>query len=251
MITIPLPGRLIRDADAWQPDGPTTAHQIFHHGNAFAARWPRRFRCSVVTQYRVAWVAWSTVSQCICFLRKWEHFPLAHVGRHREALDSAWLELQQQTWIWHVLLQRFSGLAVTAGFCVTILCSNLLSKKGKAASQVSYWFLQYSYWYSLERDEQSLQYSQCQWELFWRKPVHWESESGHQRGCKTTFFKRTRISCPWSQWSVILPKNRHTSRKFRNFTSMSISSVKHERYEEGGLLLHFLQTLTWTYIKVH
>ena len=141
MITIPLPGRLIRDADAWQPDGPTTAHQIFHHGNAFAARWPRRFRCSVVTQYRVAWVAWSTVSQCICFLRKWEHFPLAHVGRHREALDSAWLELQQQTWIWHVLLQRFSGLAVTAGFCVTILCSNLLSKKGKAASQVSYWFL--------------------------------------------------------------------------------------------------------------
>ena len=87
-----------------------------------------------------------------------------------------------------------------------------------------------SYWYSLERDEQSLQYSQCQWEqLFWRKPVHWESESGHQRGCKTTFFKRTRISCSWSQWSVILPiKNRQTSRKFRNFTSMSISSVKHK-----------------------
>ena len=45
MITMPLPHR---DADAWRPDGPTTAHQVFHHGNAIAARWQRCFPLSSV-----------------------------------------------------------------------------------------------------------------------------------------------------------------------------------------------------------
>ena len=158
--------------------------------------------------------------QCICFLRKWEHFPLAHVGRHREALDSAWLELQQR-WL---RIGCDCGILCHKRFCVLIQ-SKKVRQQVKCPTD--------SYWYSLERDEQSLQYSQCQWEqLFWRKPVHWESESGHQRGCKTTIFKRTRISCPWSQWSVILPKNRQTSRKIRNFT-MSISSVKHKGQRWG------------------
>ena len=120
------------------------------------------------------------------------------------------------------------GQASRGGLGMVGAVESVLIESRKARQQVK------SQWFSMERDsQQGFQYSQWQWEqLFWRKPVHWESESGHQCGCKTTVFKRTRTSCPWltqsqqsttSMWLVIFsPKNPQTSLKIRNVPSMSI-----------------------------